>query len=111
MKFKDLYEEHKDTIRLDVFVDEGRYDLLEKLLTKYEGRLMDIVIDHERAKELYIQLRLNNKEKLANCFLRGLELQKSIVDYIERAYTTKVKNGKLNCAPSVRDLRELIGPL
>lgn len=111
MRFKDLYEEHKDTIRLDVFIEEGIYGLVENLLLKYQGRLMDIVIDHERAKELYAELFLAGKSELANRFLNELGLQKSISDYIRRECVARVKSGSSKPIPSVRDLQELIGPL
>ena len=108
MRFKDLNEKQKDTVRLCAFVEEGSVDLILNLFKKYKGSLMDIVITDERAKELYFGLCLMNKHGLARRFLRELGLQDSISDYIQREYLANLNSGSLKWAPSAKDLQELI---
>ena len=111
MRFKELDEEQKDKIRLCAFVEEGRFNLVTKLFDKYKGRLIDIVISHERAKELYFGLCWINKQGLAYRFLKELGLQKSVSDYIQNEYRASINSSYLKLIPSVKELRELIGPL
>ncbi len=106
--FQMLPKEAQDIVRLDVFIEEGRGDLVAGLFLKYKGRLMDIVINNERARELYIALRMTGKTDLAFRFTSELGLDDRVVDSFEMEYRNRIAIEPVKPAPSVKALRELI---
>lgn len=106
--FQAFPEEVRDSIRLEAFIEEGRWHLVGFLFQKYEGKLMDIVFNEERATGLYITLRSMNKPALAIRFLKELGMKGNDVDAFEREYRTKEATYSEKPIPSVRTLREIL---
>ena len=105
--FQLLPREAQDVIRLEVFIEEGRSDLIVGLFLQYKGKLMDIVLDRERAKELYVSMKFMNKHGLADRFAYELGLERSVVKAFDEEYERRFAECSVKI-PSVRRLIELI---
>lgn len=85
-------EGFKDAVRLDLFIDEGQWDIVSNILEKYKGRLMEIIIHEECAKECYIAFRSRGNNYLAFRIINELKISNEKLDSFEIEYRRRMAN-------------------